>query len=75
VLNPQRLLQQAAQFSVSWGAMSFNVKNQCHISFEALPQAKIAGRFWRTNQKRTGNCECTRATGATQEKVSEKNAE
>jgi hypothetical protein len=38
-------------------------------------QVKIAGRFWRTNQKRTGNCECTRARGVTQEKVSEKNAE
>jgi hypothetical protein len=38
-------------------------------------QAKIAGRFWRTNQKRTGNCECTRARGATQEKVFEKTQE
>src|SRR6202171_3906719 len=56
--------------------MSFTSKNSATISplfhFERSLQAKIAGRFWRTNQKRTGNCECTRARGMTQEKVFEK---
>jgi hypothetical protein len=34
-------------------------------------EAKIAGRFWETAQKRTGNCECTRANRGVQEKVYE----
>jgi hypothetical protein len=32
-------------------------------------QAKIAGRFWDKNQKRTGNCECTRGSCAAQQKT------
>jgi hypothetical protein len=55
--------------------MSSTSKTGATILLKRSFQAKIAGRFWRTNQKRTGNCECTRAKGVTQEKVSEKNAE
>ena len=50
----------------------FHVKKQRHHFAKISLQAKIAGALLGTNQKRTGNCECTRARGATQEKVFEK---
>ena len=65
-------LQQAAQILSLLRRDEFHVKKQRHYFATVSLQAKIAGRFWRTNQKRTGNCECTRARGATQEKVFEK---
>jgi hypothetical protein len=33
--------------------------------------AKIAGHSWGTTQECTGNCECTRASSVTQEKLYE----
>jgi hypothetical protein len=69
VLNPQRLVQQAAQILNLMGRDELHVKNAAPPFARISDQAKIAGRFWRTNQKRTGNCECTRARGMTQEKV------
>jgi hypothetical protein len=72
VLNPQRPIQQAAQIFSLLGRDELHVKNSAPPFARISLQAKIAGRFWRTNQKRTGNRECTRARGMTQEKVYEK---
>jgi hypothetical protein len=68
-------MQQAAQIFSLLRHDEFHVKNQRRhfttASLQRALQAKIAGRFWRTNQKRTGNCECTRASGMTQQKLFE----
>jgi hypothetical protein len=46
VLNPQRLVKQAAQIFTSLPAREFHVKKQRHYFATISLQAKIAGRFW-----------------------------
>jgi hypothetical protein len=46
LLNPQRLIQQAAQIFSLFGRNEFHVKKQRHYFATTSLQAKIAGRFW-----------------------------
>jgi hypothetical protein len=50
VLNPQRLIQQAAQIFSLTRRDEFHVKKQRHHFANISLQAKIAGRFWRTTK-------------------------
>jgi hypothetical protein len=47
VLNPQRLIQQAAQIFSLFRRAGFHVKKQRHYFATISLQAKIAGRFWK----------------------------
>jgi hypothetical protein len=72
VLNPQRLIQQAAQILSLLRRDEFHVKKQRHYFAKIHFKRKLPGVLGETNQKRTGNCECTRARGPMQQKVCEK---
>jgi hypothetical protein len=67
---------QATKFFSLLRRDEFHVKKQRHyfatISLQAFTPSENCRALLATNQKRTGNCECTRARVPTQEKVFEK---